>query len=434
MKRNILQTTVDNGLCIGCGFCAASCPKNAISLVFDRFRRYVPVVREKDCDECTFCISICPNSPVTLADYASKASMEGTDFGLRGSLGAFLCYDFDPDKRIKSTSGGIVTAFLSHLLETGKVDGVIAADSREARYGERFHEIAIFGTVGELENSRRSKYYPLTYADILKKLLASRGSYALVGLPCTMRAVRRLPDSVRSRLKFTVSLFCHHNVTGQFLEYHARRQKIPSSEPFSANLRDKVGAPDASRFNSSFTTGGGTIRKSGYALYLDLWTSFLFGQEACLYCPDAYGAEADISAKDAWGSPCVSDPLGCSYILVRDRNTLEVLEGLRERGRIHLEPVSLDEIKSSQKGAVRFKHIHIKHRMMFKKDLRTALRNKGYRYKKKDFLALRPVLRYLALLSNLKVSRWQFALFPSLSLHWLVALSRWFRKTSEKSR
>lgn len=431
MKKNSIRTTVDNGLCIGCGFCAAFCPGSAITLAFDRFRRYVPVVEEKQCNECALCISVCPNSPATLADYACKASAEGMDFGLRNSLGSFLCYDLQEEKRFKSASGGIVTAFLSHVLEKGLVSAVIAANSRTARYGEKFHEMTIFTTAGELENSRSSKYYPLTYTEILRTILKTEGTYALVGLPCTIRAVRKLPPTVRERVKFTVSLFCNHNVTGQFLEYQARKENIPAHRPFSANFRDKTGAQDARHFSRCFSFGE-TVRRDRFPS--ELWMNFSFAQEACLYCPDAYGADADISAKDAWGSPCVSDPLGCSYIVVRDGRALDILTGLKKINRIHLDPVSLKEIQSSQKKLVRSKHISVRHRLIFKRDLRTALKEKGYRYKKRDFFTFRPVLHYFTRLFTLKVSSWQFALFPTMSLNWLTVLSRSLSQIMEKKK
>jgi coenzyme F420-reducing hydrogenase beta subunit len=350
---------------------------------------------------------------------------------LSDSVGSFLCYDLDEEKRIKSASGGIVTAFLSSVLDKGLVNAVIAANSNTARYGEKFHEIAIFRTAEELENARNSKYYPMTYAEIFKTVLKTLDTYALVGLPCTMRAVRKLPGPIQERLKFTVSLFCSHNVTGQFLEYQARREKITAHEPFSANFRDKSGTPDARHFNSCFTLGE-TVRRDRFPF--ELWTNFSFAHEACLYCPDAYGAEADITAKDAWGSPCMSEQLGCSYIIVRNSRTLEILERLKKDGRIRFDPVSPDEIKSSQKGVVRFKHISVKHRLIFKRDIRTALKDRGYGYSVKDFFTVRPVLRYFGHLFALKLSRWQFALFPTLSLEWLTVLSTALRKLLEKKK
>lgn len=422
VKKNIIRTTVDNGLCIGCGFCAAFCPRSAITLVFDRFRKYVPFVEEQRCDECAACETVCPNTPASLTDYACRAAAEGLEFGLHNAVGTFFGYDLQEEKRFRSASGGIVTAFLSHLLDERLVDTVIAAGSKSARCGEPFHEIALFRTAAELEKSRSSRYYPLPYTEIMKIVREGHETYALVGLPCTLRAVKKLPASVRKRLKFTVSLFCSHNVTGQFLEYQARREQLAEDQPYSTNFRDKTGARDARGFSISFAMADGTVRRVPFPF--PYWKHFFFACEACLYCPDAYGAEADISAKDAWGSDSVADPLGASYFVVRTPETMDVMKELKRSGRIRLDPIDTKTMRSSQRQILQFKHVSTRNRIIFKSAIRTALKEKGHRIRKSDFFAPGPVLQYLVRLITLRVSGRQYALFPALSLNWLVGVNK----------
>lgn len=58
---NDLHDIVKNGLCAGCGTCAALCPGEAISLAIDEKQGlYVPVLSKASCVECGICIKICP--------------------------------------------------------------------------------------------------------------------------------------------------------------------------------------------------------------------------------------------------------------------------------------------------------------------------------------------------------------------------------------
>jgi coenzyme F420-reducing hydrogenase beta subunit len=59
-----------------------------------------------------------------------------------------------------------------------------------------------------------------------------------------------------------------------------------------------------------------------------MWRNYFFAHEGCLYCPDFYGADADISFKDAWGAHS-RDPLGKSMLIVRNPGLTDLLEELR---------------------------------------------------------------------------------------------------------
>jgi coenzyme F420-reducing hydrogenase beta subunit len=428
-NQNCITGITSSGLCIGCGICHSVCPSKAIEIVFDVFRRYIPAVSSSKCKNCGQCINVCPNTPDTLAGYAISAMSEGKYYGLNNSVGTFVGYDLNLDSRLRSSSGGIVTAFLRRLIQEGLVDGVIAVDSKSASYGGKYHETSIFRNIDELENSRGSKYYPVTYSEVLKTVLSKDERYAVVGVPCIIRGVKKLPDSIKNKIKFTVSLFCGHNVTGQFVEQLARHEGIKGKESFTVNLRDKFGIASADDFNNVFILENGEIkRRKKVEIFNRFYLNYYYAHEACLYCPDAFGVDADLSAKDAWGKKYGKDPHGCSYVVVRDAKVMEIIQCLRKEKKIFLEPVDTSEIIASQQKILKFKHINIKYRLFFKKDLRRALQKTKYQYRLRDVVKFKITSDYLVKLMTIKLSRYHAAFMPGISILWSFKLIKLLKK------
>lgn len=398
---------VDNNLCINCGLCAAGCPKSTIKMTWLSSGVWLPVRGESNCTDCGTCYRICPQSPECITEYADAAAKSGCMFGLSDAHDYFISYDIDAEKRKLSASGGTISVLLKYLLEYNLVDGIVASIPTSANIGNPHYQVQIFRKKEDLDKGRSSHYHPLNYEDAISEIAKGSGSYALLGVPCIIRGIKRLPGKIQNKIRYKISLCCSHNVTGAFTDCLSQKEGINKDEPFWVNLRDKKDIPDANNFNNYFRSANGEIRRNRFKTqFTDMWRNYFFAQECCLYCPDFYGVDADISVKDAWGR-LSADPLGTSLLVVRNKELTGHLTHLRDAGNLYLERCDADEVFNSQPQTPVFKHISVRDRLVWKRSIRGYLLESNY-----------------PLESN--ISRWSEESFEYLRLRSLMSLSNIF--------
>lgn len=350
-----IKICINNG-CIGCGFCSLICPVAAISMEWVKKKTWQPIIDDKTCTWCGLCMTVCPNSMGNLIDAGEKAWQHGEYFGINSTDYTYaITHESKSDNRIRSASGGTTTVLLKCLLESKLVDCVICAESKMAIIGQPHFALKICYSSDEIDACRSSAYGPIRYDQVLKELIEKNLSCAMTALPCTLRAIKKLPGKFNKHIIYTIGIMCSHNVTDQFTDFLAHKHGI-QNEAFKVNLRDKFRIPDANQFNTCFQLNNGkTIRtprlKNGFTHY---WRNYSFAQEACFYCPDFFAANADISVKDAWGR-LSEDPLGLTLVIIRNIKLKAVLNELSKTGEINVSWCNQNEISGSQKDTVIYK-------------------------------------------------------------------------------
>lgn len=368
-----IREVVQSNLCIGCGLCSVVCPESVITMGWQPSRTWQPEVDTGGCTHCGRCRKVCPHTPQCIGAYAAAAHAQGVRFGLSQDATYYIAYDQDESRRIRSASGGVTSALLEHLLLSGAVEGILGSLPLSGVDGEPHFQMKIFRSVAELDQGRSSHYHPLCYDRVLKELQDSAGSFAVVGVPCVLRGIARLPGELQKKIRFKISLACGKNVTGAFCDCLAGKEGIGRDVPWRVVLRDKLGITDANNFNNFFQLPEREIRRNRFATaFTDMWRNYFFAQECCLYCPDFYGVDADLAVKDAWGR-LSADPLGTSLVIVNNGEIEERLRRLADDNRLYLEQCDADEVYNSQTVTPIFKHEKIRDRLVWKKCLKLEL-------------------------------------------------------------
>lgn len=382
MKNHISNDILPNvntvkkaNLCLGCGLCQNACPTNAIQIVVKN-GEFRPVINNTKCNNdkgCHRCYDTCPGLGVEL----TKLSIEtfGTD-GLKNekTAGRFLnCYSGyskDNDIRWHSASGGMVSQFLTWLLEKRLIDGAVVTKFDNSR--PLMTKTFIATTREDILDARSSKYGPVNMSDMATEIKKAQGTrYVVVGLPCHIQGFRKLmaiDRRLREKIVGLFAIYCSSGRSFNLTEYVMKERGIRFDELRYFAYRDEgcLGSmvaitekeipnyDDTSTRISSRNTeqylATGVKRKfierfQGY--YHPLRSFFI--PRRCLFCIDHYGELADLCFGDIHIKPYSDDKVGVNSIIARSQYWKKKLEECRDKEAIQLDEIPFEIVSSSQK-------------------------------------------------------------------------------------
>ncbi len=215
LKTNVISA----GICGKCGGCVSVCSANMIrALKLDE--NGFPTYAEKDkCLECGLCYIICPQTHCVRDEVRARFKWEPPI----GSYSDVISAQ-STDRQILdvATDGGVVTALLVHMLESGFIDGAVVSKSRDGFSREpivavsREELISAAGShFGELPHLEELGDRYTNYVSVVR--YATRAAprklnrLAVVGTPCQITAIRNMqalammPSDI---MTFTIGLFC----------------------------------------------------------------------------------------------------------------------------------------------------------------------------------------------------------------------------------
>ncbi len=237
-------------------------------------------------------------------------------------------YAKDEKTRRMGSSGGAITSILQGVLGNNYVDRVIVTTYDKQNPLKNVTKIVT--CVNDLINYSGSRYSPSSPLDVLPEIIDDDHTYAFVGKPCDVAALKgyiKDNPALEKKFKLTISFFC---------------AGIPSTKA-SAELVEKLGFEldqvKELRYRGDGWPGLAKVRtfdgKENSMTYQESWGNILNKQlqKRCKLCADGTGELADISCADVWdesenGYPSFEEKDGFSLIICRNQRGAEIIQSI----------------------------------------------------------------------------------------------------------
>lgn len=419
------------GLCIGCGGCAAGAGR----LGWDEHGQLKPEGASAAPSSPSFA-RICPFSP-DAQDEDEIASVRFPQALVHDALigrfeSAYVGAAEEGAFRDLGSSGGMVNWVAAELLRRGLVDGiahVVPVDPEEGR----FFRYRISRSLEEVQQGGRSRYYPVELSAVLDEIRSVPGRYAIVGVPCFIKAVHLLRAEdplLGERIAYTLGLFCGHMKSARFVESFAWQLDAPFDQIRAVEYRRKDPSRPANWYTAHLTLADGSARWQDWWHLVDGdWGAGFFQNLACDYCDDVTAETADVAFGDAWVEPYSSDGRGTNVVIARHPEVAKIIEEARDNGRLTLDPVDAAFIVQTQEAGLRHRREGLSYRLRIappKLPLRKRVAPGGYELPLRRKLVYR-LRRAIARRSHRVLARADAVGWPRLYLLWAKAALRTYQ-------
>ncbi|AUT01313.1 coenzyme F420 hydrogenase [Nostoc sp. CENA543] len=365
--NQLRETVIEGGYCVGCGACAAvSGSPIQMKLDADKKLQATTDTVTKSTFSSGGILSVCPFSNQSLNEDQISQELFGRDGKYHQQIGYYLDtyagYVVEDNYRDRGSSGGMGTWIVTNLLTQGLVDGVIHIHQRHPSPTDpRLFHYQLSTTIEEVRNGAKSRYYPVEMSQVMQLIRERPGRYAIVGIPCFIKAVRllmRQDPILAERIRFCVGLICGHLKSTGFAEMLAWQCGIEPDNLLAIDFRHKLPDANANRYGIEVTglQAGKIVTCSSpvYDLYGTDWGLGFFKYKACDYCDDVVAETADVTVGDAWLPQYVKDSQGTNVVIVRHPVIRDMMEAGMSAGKLQMDRISADEVAKSQKSG--FQH------------------------------------------------------------------------------
>jgi coenzyme F420 hydrogenase subunit beta len=369
-KINI-QTVVDNNACVGCGACAFVTNSD---MAINEYGEYVPQI-DKMKSSFTSVKNVCPSlNPELNEDKLAESLFPDAKHKYSG-LGSYLNlwggYVSEKSFRSDGTSGGTGTWIGYELLRKGLIDGIIHVKASErVNENDPYYVYSVSYDIESALKCSRTRYHVVEFSKALEEAISSGGRYLFIGVPCQVKAIRKLQlidKRVDKAIAYTMSLVCGHmksiNWTNSLswgadikpknstsFQYRTKGEGIPA-RAYMFTAYGKKDGHDLSTLKDSSKVVGGKFNLGALML------------PACEWCDDVVGETADITVGDAWIPRFESDENGNNLVIVRNKKIDELIKDAISENRLKYTNLSPKEAWESQAGGFRQRGEGLSHRL-----------------------------------------------------------------------
>lgn len=276
----------------------------------------------------------CPGKGVGYADlYRQHYGKLPENWLLGPVVKARVAYAADPEIRRGSSSGGVITRVLVHLLASGKVDAAIVV--RQGLPSPEQARVVLAGTVDALRACSQSVYIPVSVLDILP-LLEDGKRYAITCLPDQAAALRRLQLAGHPKAKLIQFVLGPYTGTALYpaaIHSFLRSWGVPANDPV-VSLQWRAG--EWPGYLEIRTQSGRVIRSLKF--YYNYLIPFFITQNS-LQGMDFANEFCDLSAGDAWSPQYEQQGGGYSVVLTRTPAMEAIVAEMIQHGELVAEEV-----------------------------------------------------------------------------------------------
>lgn len=344
-----IETIKASGLCSGCGLCAGISEGDNPAIAMEDspqgFRRPVAVAPVSP-RQAELIDAVCPGANIR----HDPETIETAYHPVWGPLvAARLGWSSDPELRRNASSGGGLSAILSHLLSTGEVDYVVQTAVSET--SPIRNAMTVSTDAAGVFRAAGSRYAPSSPLEDIGQRLDAPGRFAFVGKPCDVAGLRQLArrdPRVNAKVPYMIAFMCGGVPSYKGTSALLKAMGVEAEEDVAAFRFRGDGWPgfataelhDGRRYQMDYDTSWGTILNRHL-------------QFRCKICPDGVGEFADIVCADGWhldeqGRPRFAEEEGRSLILTRTHKGELLIGQAIEAGNLKSEPLAIETISRMQ--------------------------------------------------------------------------------------
>ncbi|MAT43063.1 MAG: coenzyme F420 hydrogenase [Anaerolineaceae bacterium] len=273
-----------------------------------------------------------------------------TDLLIKKYIGLFnsswLLYAKDEITRNHAASGGVITAILKYMLETGKIDGALVLIS--SVNGNNVNcDYQIITDPDELPKAQGSKYFTTNFThDAVPLIEAFEGNLALVLLPCDTWVINRLRKNnpkLNQKIKLTIALFCGHISDPALTQLVIKKNK-----PAGKSLTDFRYRAGHWRGKMHFSYEDDIHNEKPFSVFSDYQNLYFYCARKCLRCNDHTGYDCDLSIGDVWLMAMKNNPIKHNAVIARTTFANDLIVQALSENILEGKPVSIETIADAQ--------------------------------------------------------------------------------------
>ena len=329
----------ESAFCSGCGVCSAVCPKACINIRENARGELRPVIDDTACISCGKCKTVCPTFNAISGESQNATVYLGTA----------------PDFAGNGSSGGVATYFINAILENKTVDHAVLVKPQNDP--DELFSYTVCKTKEDLEKCQGSAYYPVTLQKALNDIKSTDGTFAVIGVPCFINALKKLKASSGfwdKKLKVLIGIVCGHTPNRHLVDCLAFKSGHKREDITSCRFRiNDVGRPAWDYgVRLAYSDKSKTVSFGSDDFGFLFWRRLFIG-DCCLNCSDVFAENADITFMDAWLPEYKEKLEGTSIIICRNKEFASFFSPLIESG--SLKETKAEDIYTAQEKLVAYK-------------------------------------------------------------------------------